>query len=85
MKSVTESCKPRSELLAGSFNPEIFTASLSPVVEFYRTGRAAIDSIYTDGRMFFEIGTYPTHGLRTILNEVFSRVQGDMTVPAIHR
>ncbi|SHE33851.1 Protein of unknown function [Desulfofundulus australicus DSM 11792] len=85
MKSVLDACRPRPELLAGTFNPEIFTASLSPVIEFYRGGRGVIDNIYTDAELFFREATYPTQGLRLTLAEVFSRIAGDMTVPAIHR
>jgi hypothetical protein len=85
VKSVRDTCKPRSEILAGTFNPEVFTASLSPIIEFYRTGRGIIDSIYTNAELFFREATYPTQGLRLTLTEVFGRIAGDMTVPAIHR
>ncbi|SHI62913.1 ATP-binding protein [Desulfofundulus thermosubterraneus] len=85
MKSVLDACKPRPEILAGTFNPEVFTASLSPVVEFYRSGRGIIDSIYTSAELFFREATYPTQGLRLTLAEVFGRIAGDLTVPAIHR
>jgi len=85
MKHVLETCRPRPELLAGNFNPEVFTLSLTPVIEFYRTGRSSIDPLYTDARLFFPTATYPTHGLKVTLGEVFARLQGDMTVPAIHR
>lgn len=33
MRSVLETCKPRPEILAGHFNPEVFTASLSPIID----------------------------------------------------
>lgn len=85
MRSVLETCKPRPEILAGTFNPEVFTASLSPIIEFYRSGKRAVDSIYTDAQLFFREATYPTQGLRLTLAEVFGRIAGDMTVPAIHR
>jgi len=85
VRSVLETCQPRPELLAGTFNPEIFTASLSPIIEYYRSGRTAVDSIYTNAELFFQEATYPTQGLRQILTEIFSRINGDMTVPAIHR
>ena len=39
MQSMLETCQPRSDILTGSFNPEIFTASLSQVMDYYR-GRA---------------------------------------------
>lgn len=85
MKSIRDTCKPRPGILAGTFNPELFTASLSPIIEFYRTGRCIIDSIYTNAELFFREATYPTQGLRLTLTEVFGRIAGDMTVPAIHR
>lgn len=85
MKHVIETCKPRPELLAGNFNPEVFTLSLMPIIEFYRKGSSNIDPLYTDPRLFFPTATYPTQGLKVTLGEVFARLQGDMTVPAIHR
>lgn len=36
MQSILKSCKPRADLLAGSFNPEVFTASLRQVIGHYR-------------------------------------------------
>ncbi|TEB09088.1 ATP-binding protein [Pelotomaculum propionicicum] len=85
MKSVLETCKPRPEILAGTFNPEVFTASLGPIIDYYRSGKGVIDSIYTSAENFFREATYPTQGLRLTLAEVFGRIAGDMTVPAIHR
>lgn len=87
MKSVLETCRPRREILTGSLNPEVFTASLSPVIEFYRSGRKTepIDEVYIDAGLFFREATYPTQGLRLTLAEVFRRLAGDATVPAIHR
>ena len=34
MKSILNSCEPRPDIIAGTFNPEIFTASLSEVFRF---------------------------------------------------
>ncbi|MHB1125578.1 MAG: ATP-binding protein [Bacillota bacterium] len=85
MISVREACQVRHKILAGTFNPEVFTASLSPIIDYYRTGRSVIDSIYTNAEFFFREATYPTQGLRLTLSEVFGRLSGDMTVPAIHR
>jgi len=85
LQSVLETCIPRPEILAGTFNPEVFTASLSPIIEYYRNGRTSIDTIYTNADLFFKEATYPTQGLRQILTEIFARINGDMTVPAIHR
>lgn len=85
MKSVLDTCKPRPEILAGTFNQEVFTASLSPIIDYYRGGKGVIDSIYTNAELFFREATYPTQGLRLTLAEVFGRIAGDLTVPAIHR
>lgn len=85
LNSVLDACRPRPELLAGTFNLEAFTASLGPVIEYYRNRESHIDSIYTDAQSFFQEATYPTQGLRLTLAEVFARIAGDMTVPAIHR
>lgn len=85
MSSVFDLCQPRSEILAGTFNPEIFTASLGPIIDFYRGNNSIVDNIYTDATLFFQEATYPTQGLCTVLAEVFGRLAGDMTVPAIHR
>ncbi|NMB45606.1 MAG: hypothetical protein GX998_04260, partial [Firmicutes bacterium] len=85
MNSVLDACIPRSEILAGTFNPEVFTASLSPIIDYYQGRQTVIDSIYTDAELFFQEATYPTQGLCTTLAEVFGRIAGDVTVPAIHR
>lgn len=52
MQSVLDVCQPRREILAGTFNPEVFTASLSPIIDFYRTGSGRLDDVYTDARLF---------------------------------
>jgi len=85
LKSFLETCKPRDEILAGAFNPEVFTASLGPIIKFYRGGECRIDNIYSNAEHFFREATYPTQGLRLTLSEVFGRIAGDMAVPAIHR
>jgi len=85
VKSVLETCQPRPELLQGTFNPEIFTASLGPILNHYRGQGAAADTLYTNAELFFREATYPTQGLKMALREVFARIAGDMTVPAIHR
>jgi len=85
MKSILEACKPRADIVAGTFNPEIFTASLSPVIQYYRTGKSDIDMVYTHAELFFGEATYPTQGMESALAEVFARIGGDTTAPAIHR
>ena len=86
MRSVLEACVPRQELLTGTFNPEVFTPSLEPIIQYYRgSSSAAIDTVYTDPRLFFTEATYPTIGLKQVLEGVFGRIAGDMMYPAIHR
>jgi len=41
--------------------------------------------MYTDAKQFFGEATYPTDGLKMVVSEVFSRIAGDNSVPAIHR
>ncbi len=85
MKSIIETCLPRNDIIAGTFNPEIFTASLSQVINSYK-GRASLaHALYTDGDQFFRDATYPTEGLRRILSDVFGRLSGETSLPAIHR
>jgi hypothetical protein len=85
VKSILETCKPRPDILAGAFNPEIFTASLSQVADHYRGRASAIHNLYTDAALFFTKATYPTDGMQMVLSEVMARLAGNNTVPAIHR
>lgn len=82
--SIREHCTPRSDLLSGTFNPEVFTAILSRVIDHYR-GRDVPENIYTDPEAFFKEATYPTKGLQNVLTTVFGRISGDGTFPAIQR
>ena len=85
MRSILDTCRPRADILGGTFNPEIFTASLSQVLDFYRGKKTVIHNLYTDAQQFFTQATYPTDGLRRVLYEVFGRLSGDNAMPAIHR
>jgi len=85
MKNILTACEPRKDILAGTFNPEIFTASISGVLRFYAGQKTEIHPMYTDAGQFFRETTYPTDGLKMVLSEVFARLNGDNTVPAIHR
>lgn len=85
MRSILESCQPRPDIITGAFNPEIFTANLGQVIDFYRDKPAIIHSLYTDGDQFFRDATYPTENLKVILADVFGRLSGDNALPAIHR
>lgn len=85
MHSILTTCQPRPDILTGTFNPEIFTASLSQVLDAYRGRAAPIHALYTEGNLFFGEATYATEGLRMALAEVFGRLAGDNAMPAIHR
>jgi len=85
MRSILESCQARPDIITGTFNPEIFTANLGQVIDFYRGKPSIIHSLYTDGRQFFQDATYPTDNLRLILADVLGRLSGDNSLPAIHR
>lgn len=88
MQSVLTTCKPRPEILAGTFNPEIFTASLNRVLTDYRKGIAieGSQSLYSDPVAFFREATYPTAGLRAIVDNALARlVNGDLSRPAMQR
>ena len=84
MRSILDTCQPRRDILEGTFNPEIFTASLSQVMDAYRGRAPSMHSLYTDAEQFFTKGTYPTEGLRLTLADVFGRLAGEGS-PAIHR
>ncbi|WP_404296943.1 DUF499 domain-containing protein [Halomonas sp.] len=88
MRDVLSTCQPRPEILAGTFNPEIFTASLSRVLGDYRKGEAreGASSLYSDPVAFFRDATHPTQGLCTILDNALARLtNGDMSRPAMQR
>jgi hypothetical protein len=55
------------------------------VVDHYRGGSNGGPAIYTDPIQFFGEATFPTQGLKDLLGEVFARLSGDNSVPAIHR
>lgn len=85
MQSILNTCEPRGDIIEGSFNPEIFTASISQVASAYSGKSSAIDSIYTDAEAFFREATFPTEGLRRVVRDVMGRLNGDNSKPAIHR
>lgn len=85
MKNVLEACVPRDSIVQGTFNPEVFTAAIRPVVEYYKSGTSSIDELYTDAVRFFRDATYPTEGLKQTVSSVFRRISGDNTAPSIYR
>jgi predicted AAA+ superfamily ATPase len=85
LSGIIESCRPREGILQGTFNPEVFTASLSQVVAHYRGRGGRIDNLYTDAARFFRDGTAPTEGIKFVLREALLRLLGDNSAPAIYR
>ncbi len=69
MQSIFATCEPRPEVLAGELREEIFAARLRDVIE----DRA--DDVYWKPDIFFE-NTYPTEGLRLLLDEALGRLSG---------
>jgi len=68
-KTIFDNCEPRPEVLKGELREEIFAARLRDVIE----GQA--DPIYQDPPTFFD-NTYPTEGLRILLDEALGRLTG---------
>jgi hypothetical protein len=69
MKTIFDSCEPRSEVLKGELKEEIFAARLRDVI----IGQA--DPVYQDPATFFD-NTYPTEGLKLLLDEALGRLTG---------
>ena len=69
MKTIFDSCNPRPEVLKGELREEIFAARLKDVMD----GEA--DRVYQDPATFFE-NTYPTDGLKLLLDEALGRLTG---------
>ncbi len=84
MTGILSSCQPRPDLITGSFNPEVFTASLRQVIGHYR-GDVNITTTYTDAETFFGDATSPTHGMRRVIEHVMRRLAGDNMVPFLSR
>ncbi|PCD75715.1 ATP-binding protein [Pseudothioclava arenosa] len=82
--SLYDSCTPRADIIKGTFNPELFTASLNQVMDSY-AGQSVAETPYTDASVFFGEATYPTSGMRDLLSTVLLRVAGDTTASAITR
>jgi len=69
MLPIFQTCVPRDELFSGELREEIFAARLRDVIE----GRA--EPVYQNPVVFFD-NTYPTAGLRLLLNEALGRLTG---------
>lgn len=69
MQSIFATCEPRPEVLSGELREEIFAARLRDVVE------GCADDLYQRPGIFFD-NTYPTEGLRLLLDEALGRLSG---------
>jgi hypothetical protein len=69
MKSIFETCIPRSEVLSGELKEDIFAARLRDVM------MGIADPVYGDPDTYFE-NTYPTTGLKQLLKEALGRLTG---------
>ena len=85
MRPIQHACTPRQDILGGTFNPEIFTASLHQVLKAYRGEDSTSHDLYTRAEPFFGEATYPTAGMRSVLDAALGRLTGDNSQPAIQR
>lgn len=69
MRTIFDSCQPRPEVLTGELREEIFAARLKDVID------AKADRVYQDPGTFFDT-TYPTTGLKLLLDEALGRLTG---------
>ncbi|OQB37303.1 MAG: hypothetical protein BWY09_01641 [Candidatus Hydrogenedentes bacterium ADurb.Bin179] len=69
MRTIFDLCTPRDDVLAGRVKDEEFAADLAAVVN----GKATKE--YADSALFFKY-TYPTRGLKTLLETVCRRLSG---------
>lgn len=70
MKSITATCTPRKDVLAGELTDQHFAAQLDAVVR-----NPDAYPVYGDADAFFAL-TYPTAGLQELLRRVFGRLSG---------
>lgn len=71
MKTIFETCTPRTEILSGKLGLSDFAARLKDVID----NKTDSNQVYVDPKSFFE-NTYPTEGLKELSKAVFSRLSG---------
>ena len=69
MQTIYDTCTPRPDVLAGTITEDQFAAKLSNVV-----ADTAAD-VYRIPEQFFS-STYPTTGMRTLIDDCFGRLTG---------
>ncbi|MFU1632989.1 DUF499 domain-containing protein [Aeromonas veronii] len=82
--SILQSCRPRKDIIAGTFNPEIFTANLRQILNDYAKNTQS-SPIYSDPEVFFREATFPTAGMLEVVKTVFGRLSGDNSFPVVRR
>jgi hypothetical protein len=70
MYSIFDLCTPRDEVLKGELREDIFAARLKDVMD------KTADPVYGEAKVFFE-NTYPTAGMKTLLNDALGRLVGE--------
>lgn len=70
LRPITETCEPRSDVLAGGLTDAHFAAQLDQVVR-----DPSKYPVYGDPSEFFAV-TYPTEGLKRLLTSTFGRLSG---------
>src|SRR5438876_2576660 len=60
-----------SDVLSENFSEDIFALDLGPLAD----GAKSVPAVYRDPEHFFRV-SYPTKGLRSLLNDVLSRLTG---------
>lgn len=69
VRTIFDTCDPRTEVFQGELKEEIFAARLKDVLD----GKA--ERVYQDPATFFDT-TYPTAGLKDLLSEALGRLSG---------
>lgn len=70
LKTITETCEPRSDVRGGRLSDQMFAANLDTIVR----DRASYP-VYGNPEEFFAL-THPTNGLRRLLTQTFGRLSG---------
>jgi predicted AAA+ superfamily ATPase len=73
---VFDLCTPRDEVLHGDLREDMFAARLKDVLDDKDVLEHKVDPVYGDPVTFFE-NTYPTAGLKTLLNDALGRLVGN--------
>ncbi|MDE0675360.1 MAG: DUF499 domain-containing protein, partial [bacterium] len=76
MRTVFEAARPRADVLSGELRDEMFAAQLEEVT----SGRGEL--VYRDPATFFA-NTFPTNGLRALLDQALGRIAGRSADPII--